>query len=228
MPSMSITIPPPHHHTTTNGSGMFDATMESDSEDDQDTQSNASSAASSPREMRFSGIPTMTPIKSPPTSQNSNNSFKFTSASSVSPSSRQKKPSSFGNNNSGSNSFGGNNHLFQNNSSQHGFQTPAKSPTTTLLNGVTPSPTGSISIDFVGQGGSYGSTSTASSGNGQRPSLSRSSTGSKSGHSSSSRQTHRLSSYQGKVIHLAAQLDEIWMDVYGGSPSNMLGDGVVH
>ncbi|KAG0057340.1 hypothetical protein BGZ83_011583 [Gryganskiella cystojenkinii] len=182
MPSMSITIPPPNHHTiTTNGSGMFDAAMESDSDDDHDTRSNASSTASSPREMRFHGIPTMTPIKSPPTSQSSNNSFKFSSSSSISPSSRAKKTAN----------FGGNNTQFQN---------PSKSPTTSFLNGVTPSPTGSISIDFIGQGGtSFGSSSsTGSSSSHARPSLSRSSTGSKSGQLSR-QNSHRLSSYQGKT-----------------------------
>lgn len=191
---MSITIPPPnhtHHHSMDTTSGMFDTAMHSDSDDDQDTQSNASSVASSPREMRFAGIPTMTPIKSPPVSQNYN---KFPSGSSVSPSSRQKKSHS----NSGQ--FNSNNVIHSNDKSS--FHQPVKSPPNASTNGVSPSPTNAISIDFVGSGSgpSFSSTGSTSSGSQSRPSLSRNSTGSKSGHSTSSRQSsHRLSSYQGKV-----------------------------
>ncbi|KAG9319323.1 hypothetical protein KVV02_001463 [Mortierella alpina] len=187
MPSMSISIPGPSHHNTMNA-GLYDTTMQSDSDDDHnhDSQSNASSTASSPREMRFSGIPTMTPIKSPPPSHNSTN-YKFASGSSVSPSSRQKKPSSFNSHN--------NNNIFHNNNAGSSFQRPSKSPTGSFANGVSPSPTNSISVDFTGGAGSGNSNSAQS-----RPGLSRSSTGSKSGHSSSSRNsTQRLSSYQGKT-----------------------------
>ncbi|KAG0247532.1 hypothetical protein BG011_001342, partial [Mortierella polycephala] len=186
MPCMSISIPAPNHHNNVNA-GLYDATMQSDSDEDQDTQSNASSVASSPREMRFSGIPTMTPIKSPPSSQNSNNtSYKF---SSVSPTSRQKKTSSF---HSGSNN---NNNFFQNNNSPYNS---AKSPTGSFMNGATPSPTNSINIDFVGGGGQpFGSGGiSSSSGHQSRPSVSRNSTGSKSSGSRSNSQ--RLSSYHGK------------------------------
>ncbi|KAF9305189.1 hypothetical protein BGZ74_011117, partial [Mortierella antarctica] len=203
MPTMSITIPPPnhtHHHSMDTASGMFDTAMQSDSDDDQDTQSNASSVASSPREMRFAGIPTMTPIKSPPVSQNYNN--KFPSGSSVSPNSRQKKS----HNNSGQ--FNSNNVIHSNDKSA--FHQPVKTPPNTFMNGVSPSPTNAISIDFIssGSGPSFNSTGSTSSGSQNRPSLSRSSTGSKSGHSTSSRQSsHRLSSYQGKDKQSAKQLN---------------------
>ncbi|KAI7816145.1 hypothetical protein BC939DRAFT_58553 [Gamsiella multidivaricata] len=151
MPSMSISIPGPNQLHGVN-SGLYDTTMQSDSDDGHDSQSNTSSTASSPREMRFSGIPTMTPIKSPAHSQNS--SFKFGSgSSSVSPTSRQRKANSINNN---SNNFG------------------------------------------AGATGPYNSGGSSSS---SRPTLSRSSTGGKSGHSSSSRNsTHRLSSYHGKSM----------------------------
>lgn len=188
MPTMSITIPPPNHnhtHSMDATSGMFDTAMQSDSDDDQDTQSNASSVASSPREMRFAGIPVMTPIKSPPVSQNNNNKF---TGSSVSPSSRQKKTNTSG-------QFNSNNVIHSNDKSFH-----AKSPPNTFMNGVSPSPTNAISIDFVGSGSGPSFSGSTSSGTQSRPSLSRSSTGSKSGHSTSSRQSsHRLSNYQGKV-----------------------------
>ncbi|KAF9274695.1 hypothetical protein BGZ68_000429 [Mortierella alpina] len=187
MPSMSISIPGPSHHNNMNA-GLYDTTMQSDSDDDHnhDSQSNASSTASSPREMRFSGIPTMTPIKSPPPSHNNTN-YKFASGSSVSPSSRQKKPGSFNSSHNSSN-------IFHNNNSGSSFQHPSKSPTGSFVNGVSPSPTNSISVDFTSGGGGGSSSNTQS-----RPGLSRSSTGSKSGHSSSSRNsTQRLSSYQGK------------------------------
>ncbi|KAF8931174.1 hypothetical protein BGZ52_013172 [Haplosporangium bisporale] len=198
MPTMSITIPPPNHNHTHNmdtTSGMFDTAMQSDSDDDQDTQSNASSVASSPREMRFAGIPVMTPIKSPPVSQNynNNNNNKFT-GSSVSPNSRPKKTNTSG-------QFNSNNVIHSNDKSFH-----RKSPPNTFINGVSPSPTNPISVDFVGTGSGASFSGSTSSGSQSRPSLSRSSTGSKSGHSTSSRQSsHRLSSYQGKADKQAAK-----------------------
>lgn len=219
-PTMSITIPGPSHRSSPN-SGMYDTAMQSDSDDDQDTQSNASSTASSPREMRFSGIPMMTPIKSPPVSQNNNNnSFKFSSASSVSPSSRHKKPNSFGSNNTNNtnsnNNFFHNNPIQQNNNFNNNLGSSsnsnsssfdkssqsfgAKSPTNAFMNGVSPSPTNPISIDFTGGTGPSFSANSNSGSQSSRPTLSRSSTGSKSGHSTSSRSSNqRLSSYQGKV-----------------------------
>ncbi|KAK3835148.1 MAG: hypothetical protein JOS17DRAFT_558686 [Linnemannia elongata] len=219
-PTMSITIPGPSHRSNPNG-GMYDTAMQSDSDDDQDTQSNASSTASSPREMRFAGIPMMTPIKSPPVSQNNNSNFKFSSSSSVSPSSRHKKPNSFGSNTTtttnSNNNFFHNNAVQQNsnnfnnnlgnssNSNSSSFDKSsqsfgAKSPTNTVMNGVSPSPTNPVSIDFTGGAGPSFSANNSSSSQSSRPTLSRSSTGSKSGHSTSSRNSNqRLSSYQGKV-----------------------------
>ncbi|KAF9933206.1 hypothetical protein FBU30_006147 [Linnemannia zychae] len=208
-PTMSIAIPGPNQRENSN-SGMYDTAMQSDSDDDRDTQSNASSTASSPREMRFSGIPIMTPIKSPSVSQNSNNSFKFNSASSVSPTSRSNKPNSFGNNINNNNnffqnntaqqnSFGNNNNLESNSIDKFSQPFGSKSPTSTFMNRFSPSPTNAISIDFtVGAGQSF-SANNSSSSQSSRPALSRSSTGSKSGHSASSRNSsQRLSSYQGK------------------------------
>ncbi|KAI8357977.1 hypothetical protein B0O80DRAFT_271735 [Mortierella sp. GBAus27b] len=196
MPSMSINIPAPNQHAQHNNAnhqGLYDTTMQSDSEDDHhDTQSNASSAASSPREMRFSGIPIMTPIKAPSASQNANNPY----ASSVSPSSKSINISTSNPTATPSTSSANNNNLFHNNAAaQSPFQF-SKSPTGSFMNGLTPSPTNSISVDFsAGATGSFGN----SNGNHNRPALSRSSTGSKSGHSSSRNSTQRLSSYHGKV-----------------------------
>ncbi|KAF8934809.1 hypothetical protein BGZ58_005445 [Dissophora ornata] len=202
MPSMSITIPAPNQLNGAS-SGLFDTAMHSDSDDDHDTRSNASSVASSPREIRFSGIPTMTPIKSPPHTQNSNG-FKFGS-SSVSPSSRQKMPNSFSNGTANSNSNSNSNTYFHNNNAQHAnidkssFQHPTKSPTGSFMNGMTPSPTNSISIDFGAGGGVPFNSTGSSSSNHSRPALSRSSTGTKSGHPGSRNSAQRLSSYQGKT-----------------------------
>lgn len=211
-PTMSITIPGPSHRSSPN-SGMYDTAMQSDSDDDQDTQSNASSTASSPREMRFAGIPMMTPIKSPPVSQNNNNtnSFKFSSSSSMSPSSRHKKPNSNNNffhnnavqqnnNNNFNNNIGSSSNSNSSSFDKSSQSFGAKSPTNTAMNGVSPSPTNPISIDFTGGAGPSFSANNSSSSQSSRPTLSRSSTGSKSGHSNSSRNSNqRLSSYQGKV-----------------------------
>jgi hypothetical protein len=67
------------------------------------------------------------------------------------------------------------------------------------MNGVTPSPTNTISIDFTG-GASPSFTANNSNSQSSRPTPSRNSTGSKSGHSTNSRNSNqRLSGYHNKV-----------------------------
>ncbi|KAG0231532.1 hypothetical protein BGW42_000177 [Actinomortierella wolfii] len=197
-PSMSISIPAPGSSTS-----MYDTTMQSDSEDDHESQSTISSVASSPREMRFSGIPTMTPINIP-AAQKNKHPHSTSPNISMSPPRHRKTGNSFSSQNNG---FQQQSSLSSSTSSQPGTvgipsrpaSMSAKSPSGSFINGVTPSPTNSISVDFMSGGPPFGTGNTSSSSTG-KPSLSRSSTGNKLGAtSSSSRQNlNRLSSYQGK------------------------------